>query len=160
LFYAQSFLGYPQIVGVFWTLCYEIQFYLVLVVGMGVVQRLERRTQQLAIARWLVFAPLWVLGLGCIAGYVDLQVALFSFAWPYFFLGVVVNWSHEATTGPLAFPLVALGTVVIAPFAPLQVTVAIATALAVYWVARAGVLESLTLGRVLQYLGRISYSLY
>ena len=159
LAYAQSFLGYPQIVGVFWTLCFEIQFYLVLVVGTGAVQRLERVTR-FPVARWLVFAPLWLLGLGCVAGYIDLPPALFTFAWPYFFLGVVVNWAHERTIGPVALALVAASALVLVPSAPLQICVALATALGIDLVGRAGGLATVTLGPVVQYLGKISYSLY
>lgn len=155
LFYAQSFLGYQQIVGVFWTLCFEVQFYLVLVLMMALVQRLESRH-----ARWFLFVPLWLVALGHAAGYLDLPRALFTFAWPFFFLGVIVNWTRDDAAGPVALSLVWLSAFFLFPTSPLEISVAVATSLAIYLVSRAGMLETLTLGRVLQYLGRISYSLY
>jgi peptidoglycan/LPS O-acetylase OafA/YrhL len=41
LFYAQDLLGYGKIVSIFWTLCYEFQFYIVLV-GLLVLTSYER----------------------------------------------------------------------------------------------------------------------
>jgi peptidoglycan/LPS O-acetylase OafA/YrhL len=158
VFYAQGFLGYPHIVGVFWTLCFEIQFYLVLVLGMGVVQAIERRAP--VSARWYVFLPLWGLGLACVAGYVNVHPALFVYAWPSFFLGVVVNWAYHRRAEGWVVPAIMLSSLVLLPVAPLEISVACATALTIHLVARAGRLETLTMGRALQYLGRISYSLY
>jgi peptidoglycan/LPS O-acetylase OafA/YrhL len=155
LFYLQSFLGYPQIVGVFWTLCFEIQFYLVLVIVTGLFQRLRSPR-----ARWLLFAPLWIAGLGGIAGCLDLPGGLFFFAWPYFFLGVIVNWARDAAAGPVALTAIWISSLVLMPSAALEVSVALATSIAIYLVSRTDRLEALTLGRGLQYLGRISYSLY
>lgn len=157
LFYLQGFLGYPQIVGVFWTLCYELQFYLALVVLTGLWQWLRPVLR----TRWLVFGPLWIASLVCVARSPDpTGEVVFVYAWPYFFLGVVVNWVHDREVPPLALAVVAVGTAAVLPFAPLKVGVALVTAAAIHAVAVAGQLASLTLGRGLQYLGRISYSLY
>lgn len=157
LFYLQGFLGYPQIVGVFWTLCYEIQFYLTLVILTGAWQ-----WQRAALrSRWIVFAPLWIASALCVASSPDpTREVVFVYAWPYFFLGVVVNWVHNREQPPLALALVAVGTAALLPFAPLKSGIAVLTAAAIYQVSVSGQLSSLTLGRALQYLGRISYSLY
>jgi hypothetical protein len=157
LFYLQGFLGYPQIVGVFWTLCYEIQFYLTLVVLFGIWQ-----WQRAALrSRWVVFAPLWIVSALCIAGSPEpTQEVLSVYAWPYFFLGVVVNWVHNCEEPPLVLAIVAAGTAALLPFAPLKAGVSLVTATAIYGVSVSDRLSSLTLGRFLQYLGRISYSLY
>ncbi|HEX4419921.1 MAG TPA: acyltransferase [Kofleriaceae bacterium] len=156
LFYLQAFLGYPQIVGVFWTLCYEIQFYLVLAIVVGVVQ------WKLAVlrSRWTLFAPLWLVAALCIAGVLDPTLALFVYGWPYFFLGVVVNWVHNRKEPALALAIVALGTAALIPFAAPRAIVALCTAGAIYGASVYGLLARWTLGRVLQYLGWISYSLY
>jgi peptidoglycan/LPS O-acetylase OafA/YrhL len=157
LFYLQGFLGYPQIVGVFWTLCYELQFYLALVVLTGVWQWLRPvlRTQ------WLVFGPLWVASLWCITTSPDpTDEALAVYGWPYFFLGVAVNWVHNGDEPPHVLAIVAAGTAALLPFVPLKAGIALVTAAAIFWVSASGELTSLTLGRALQYLGRISYSLY
>lgn len=156
LFYLQGFLGYPQIVSVFWTLCYEIQFYLTLVILAGAWQW-QRGVVR---SRWIVFAPLWLVSVLCIARVVEPTPALFVYAWPYFFLGVVVNWVHDREEPPLALAIVAAGTVALIPFAAPRAMVALATAIAIYLASVRGRLATLTLGRALQYLGRISYSLY
>ena len=157
LFYLQGLLGYPQIVGVFWTLCYELQFYLTLVVLAGVWQQLGSALR----SRWLVFGPLWIASLVCVARSPDpTQEVVFVYAWPYFFLGVAVNWVHNGEESPRALAIIAAGTAAVLPFAPLKVGAALVTAVAIYQVSIAGRLTSLTLGRALQYLGRISYSLY
>lgn len=157
LFYLQGFLGYPQIVGVFWTLCYELQFYLALVVLTGVWQWLRPALR----TRWAVFGPLWIASLVCVAASPDpTDGAVFVYAWPYFFLGAAVNWVHNREAPPLALAVIAAGTAAVLPFAPLKAGIALVTAGAIYAVSASGKLTSLTLGRVLQYLGRISYSLY
>jgi peptidoglycan/LPS O-acetylase OafA/YrhL len=152
--YAQSFLGYAQIVPVFWTLCYEIQFYLVLVLATGLVQR-----ARVPAARWLVFGPLWLLALGHVTGYVELPRALFTFAWPYFFLGVIVNWTRDRAAGPVALAAIWVSALVVFPTADAEITVAMLASIVLYAVSKADKL-GVTLGRGLQYLGRISYSLY
>jgi peptidoglycan/LPS O-acetylase OafA/YrhL len=157
LFYLQGLLGYPQIVGVFWTLCYEIQFYLTLVVLTGVWQ-----WQRAALrSRWVVFAPLWIVCVLCVASSPDpTQEVVFVYAWPYFFLGVVVSWVHDREAPGVSLAIIAAGTAALVPFAPLKVGVALVTAAAIYGASVSGRLASLTLGRLWQYLGRISYSLY
>jgi peptidoglycan/LPS O-acetylase OafA/YrhL len=160
LFYLQWFLGYPQIVGVFWTLCYEIQFYLVLALFLGVWQW----KRDWLPSRWVLFGPLWVFAALSITGVVQPTPALFVYGWPYFFLGVVLNWVHNREERPIAFAIVAAATLALTPFAPTKAVIGLITALvtagAIYLVSVQGWLATMTLGRVLQYLGRISYSLY
>jgi peptidoglycan/LPS O-acetylase OafA/YrhL len=157
LFYLQGFLGYPQILGVFWTLCFEIQFYLTLVILTGIAQ-----WPRIALpSRWIVFAPLWIASALCLASSPEPTLEfLFLYAWPYFFLGVVVNWVHNAKEPPAMLAIVGAGTAALLPFAPLKIGVALITAAAIHRVSVSGRLSSLTLGRLAQYLGRISYSLY
>lgn len=156
LFYLQGFLGYPQIVGVFWTLCYEMQFYLTLVILSGIAQW----PRAALLSRWVVFAPLWVASALCVALSPPALEPLFLYGWPYFFLGVTVNWVHNRKEPPLTLAIVVAGTAGLLPFAPLKTAVALVTAIAIHRVSVTGRLSSLTLGRVAQYLGKISYSLY
>lgn len=156
LFYIQGFLGYPQIVGVFWTLCYEIQFYLTLAILLAVWQW----KQDLLRSRWVLFVPLWVVSALAISGAIEPTVALFVYGWPFFFLGVAVNWVHNREQPPWTLAIVALATAALIPFAAPKAAVALVTATAIYLVSVQGRLGTMTLGRVLQYLGRISYSLY
>lgn len=159
LVYGQGFLGYPHIVGVFWTLCYEIQFYLVLVLVVAAIQVVARRGSSTAVA-WALFAALWLLSFACMGGYLAWTDALFLHAWPYFFLGVVVNWVHHRDVPRWILFVVGGSALVALPIVPLELGCAIVTAVAIDVVGRRGALATLTLGRGLQYLGRISYSLY
>jgi peptidoglycan/LPS O-acetylase OafA/YrhL len=164
VFYLQAYLGYPQIVDVFWTLCYEVQFYLVLVILTGVVAWQARLLR----SRWTLFAPLWLFSAACICTVAQpdgVQHALFAFCWPYFFVGVVLNWVHNREQPPIALLITALATALLVVFSSdprivAKVTTALVTAGLVYVVSVRGQLASLTLGRFFQYLGRISYSLY
>jgi len=169
LVYLQGFLGYPNIVGVFWTLCYEVQFYLTLILIVGGAQLLARRTSS---PSWLrsplvLFLPLWLVSLVIATGRIDVTEALFLYGWPFFALGVAINWVHNRQLRPMV--LVLLGATIVAAgmlvehnphFELLEIGAALVTAAAIYWVSRTGRLASLTLGRATQYLGRISYSLY
>lgn len=168
LFYLQGFFGYPNIVGVFWTLCYELQFYLALIVSTGLAQRILRSDLPTWLrSPWLLFIPLWLVALVSATGRTDLTDAMFLYGWPYFFLGVVVNWIHHKkiapwTLIPFIVTLVAAGTLSKgnAHFELPEVLAASITALAIFTVSQAGRLITLSLGSVFQYLGRISYSLY
>ena len=169
LVYLQGFFDYPNIVGVFWTLCYELQFYLALITLTGGTQRLVERISlpSWLRSRWVLFVPLWILSLWVATNRTNLTEAAFLYGWPYFFLGTLVNWIHHGkapswTLVPFLISLVAAGAVSQgnAHFELPEVGAACATALAIFTVARRGRLASWTLGRPLQYLGRISYSLY
>jgi peptidoglycan/LPS O-acetylase OafA/YrhL len=166
--YAQKFFGYPNIVGVFWTLCYEVQFYLMLVLMMGATQRLVASGPAVWWrSRWTIALPVWIFALICASGRLPLTEAFAIYCWPYFFLGVAVNWAHHNDIKPLTVGLLFAGSALALLFVqenihyqPEQIAMAILTAGSIFAVSRAGKLATWTLGRALQYLGRISYSLY
>ena len=168
MLYVQQFLGIPHLIGVFWTLCLEIQFYLAYVLLMFAVQRSNNR-------RWPVFGPVWLLSLAVGARLLRVRYAVFLWAWPYFFLGVITAWHHERRISSRAWAFVTGATSLIllwshsrwlsADDAPERTSIVAATTLALFLagLVRRGdrsLLQILTLGRPLQYLGRISYSLY
>lgn len=167
--YIQQFLGIPHLLGVFWTLCLEIQFYLVYVLAMLAAQRLGRDR------RWLVFGPLWLASILVATHIVHVRTAVFLGAWPYFFLGALTAWHHAGRITGRTWTLVTGVTGVLllwshsrwitADDAPQRTAVVVATALVLFVAGttrRGGrsLLHTVTLGRPLQYLGRISYSLY
>ena len=167
--YVQQFLGIPHLIGVFWTLCLEIQFYLVYVVAMSVVQRFAGQRS------WLVFGPLWLISLAVGARLLHVRSAVFLWAWPYFFLGAITAWHHEGRISRRTWALVTAATClpllashsrwITADDAPQRTAVVVATTLVLFFAggARRGggsLLHTLRLGPPLQYLGRISYSLY
>ena len=167
--YVQQFLGIPHLLVVFWTLCLEIQFYLVYVVAMGAVQRLAGERA------WLVFGALWLASLVVATEILRLRYAVFLWAWPYFFLGALTAWHHEGRIATRTWTLVTAATAAVLPWshspwlsdddAPQRAAVVLAVALLLLLAGRTrsagrSLLQTATLGRPLQYLGRISYSLY
>lgn len=169
MLYVQQFLGIPHLIGVFWTLCLEIQFYLAYVLLMCVVQQRSNDRP------WPVFGPVWLVSLAVATRLLHVRYAVFLWAWPYFFLGVITAWHHERRISSRAWALVTGATSLIllgshsrwisADDAPARTSIIAATTLALFLagLVRRGdrsLLQTLTLGRPLQYLGRISYSLY
>src|ERR1035441_190594 len=86
LFYLQDFLGIKPIVGIFWTLCLEIQFYLFF----GAFVLLKARTPISARTFAWMMLPLYLLSLACFWGLVPTLRGLFIPRWFEFFTGVVL----------------------------------------------------------------------
>jgi peptidoglycan/LPS O-acetylase OafA/YrhL len=161
LFYLQALTGHDHILGVFWTLCYEVQFYLLYVVCLGVGQKLARSPRSTVPWTAVVLVVTGVLGLGVEAGVLPLSSAWCLGAWPCFLLGVAAR-----AVVVRRLPFVVLAAVVIGLFATLWACGADAKGI-VTTGATALVLAGLgprlaqwSLGRPLQALGAISYSLY
>jgi peptidoglycan/LPS O-acetylase OafA/YrhL len=167
--YLQQFVGVPHLIGVFWTLCLEIQFYLAYVVLMLVAQRVARGQV------WFVFGPLWIVSLAIATNVLRLGHPWFLWAWPYFFLGAITAWHRAgrissrawiAITGATCLALMwSRSRWLTADDAPERIGVVAASALVLFLAGRKrrdgrSPLELVTLGRPMQYLGRISYSLY
>lgn len=159
LFYLQGFFGFRHIVGVFWTLCYEIQFYLILVTATGVAARFKN-------GRLFVFVPLWFFCIATAMNWIPLPQAFCFSRWPLFFLGVIVHWAFVEKSWPRwVVPVFAIGMVL--PIATLndwkwdlEVLVAALTAGLIALAAWRGWLTTVSMGPVVQFYGRISYSVY
>ncbi len=158
LFYLQDILGYPQISAIFWTLCIELQFYLMLVLLLLVCTRLHAKDS----AVWCVSA-LAAVSLVVDVNHIELPVrGLFVAHWHMFALGILTCWSLFKDIGwGWWFALVAaeLGfRFGLNPnAATLAPTVAAVTlVLAARWHPARHWLSS----ALAQYLGRVSYSLY
>jgi peptidoglycan/LPS O-acetylase OafA/YrhL len=154
---------------VFWTLCLEIQFYLAYVVLVFLAQRLARGRVE------LVLGPVWLLAIAVATGAIYVGHALFLWAWPYFFLGVVTSWQVAGRLSSRRWALITGATCVLllwshsrwitAHDAPERTAITAATTAGLYLAGRLrrdgrSLLQTATLGRPLQYLGRISYSWY
>lgn len=148
LFYGQEILGYLHLNPVFWTLCYEVQFYIVLALVL-----VTRSTAVLILAFCL--SLLWPLGV------VPELRGVFVNLFYAFLLGVGV---HFAWSFPRARPLflVYAGILLIASFihADLFALISSATALILVSAAIKGRIHDTLNWRWLQFLGMISYSLY
>jgi peptidoglycan/LPS O-acetylase OafA/YrhL len=187
LLYLQGLMGYENLSAGFWTLCIEVQFYLMYVVGQGVAQRLGSgnrpdRTTPVSWALPAVFAPIAVLslfvwnpGLGETT-WKDL-VSPLGWSWLsrsdpgrdfwithffcMFFLGCAAWWALDGRVSPRVFwGYVLLFIVRLAWLWSLDLTIALVAGVSIYLLGRMGRLTTALSWRPLQYLGRISYSLY
>ena len=155
LFYAQTILGYEHINIIYWTLCLEVQFYLIYCLMVYVRQKLNITHLTILLVCGLVSLvwPLKLLPDPLIKG-------LFLPFWHAFLLGVFVyhTWKKDLSVFFL------MSYVVILLLASLYyknefTLFALATAVLVTVAAQFGKLSSLN-WRSLQKLGLISYSLY
>jgi len=165
LIYAQDLLGYPHILPVFWTLCYEIQFYLMFV-GLLVVwgtteSRLSVKLRERAAT--LGWAALFAVSLCVNHGWIELPIhGLALERWFQFFLGVLTWWvmSRRVSWKAIAVAYVAIAaSIVAARDTPIQLLPVVVSAF-ILAVNHRHALGSVLGGRVLQFLGKISYSLY
>lgn len=155
-FYLEDILRVPKLNDVYWTLCLEIQFYLLFVLLLGLVRRKSRG------ARLLAFGPVTIYGLALVAGAPVREPAGACFSsWPLFFGGVLTCWCIHG----------GISRTVLALYATLLAAIGLARSDGMTFtaVATIGVLAFCDArptarfwleGRVLQYLGAISYSLY
>ena len=168
-FYLQNFLGYPHILPIFWTLCYEVQFYLVLVLSLVLLAQLRNGGMSAARTRMIAAAGLaigFVWSLCLFVGVLPaVHPALFLDRWFQFALGVLVYLYYRGQCR-LEVLVVAvtlcMGAAVLFGADAYRVTallVTVATAIAIVCslqFRRRGVFE----GATMQFLGRISYSVY
>lgn len=166
MFYAQDILrshavpGYFGVISVSWTLCLEVQFYLVLItlltLGCAVGRRWGRRGENALFA--LVLVPLTAYSL-----YLWFAARRFEFfdMWFMFFAGVALCWT---LTGRMQQRWLWLLVAAIVAGAGWQsdgrAYTAAGTVIAIYLAARTGGIYRWLGGGIWQYLGRISYSLY
>lgn len=148
LTYTQLFLNYASINDVYWTLCYEVQFYLVLVFWVMAAQRFGRSVYTMPFAA----AVLWGTGL---LG--NPMAGLFLDLWHGFFLGVLAYWAISSREARLAFCVLCVALIVSSP--PIFTIVCILTSAGLLIATRSGYIER-SPGRSLLFLGTISYSLY
>ena len=150
-----------------WTLCIEMQFYVVAVLGWGLAQRLFRRPnpdlpQPSALGLLTVFGPLALASLFHWRTMESTSPWVTHFLW-MFFLGMCTWWTLDRTV-----PRLVLLNLVIIAIVELYLdaewryenSMALLTALAIYVAGRLNSLHRWLNWGPLQYLGRISYSLY
>ncbi len=167
LTFLQDIFGHESFSAGIWTLCIEIQFYLVAVLGWLIAQRAFRRPQvneprPSARAIYSVFAPVAFISLFYWRGMDSTESLVIHFLW-MFFLGMATWWTLDGTISLVAFGLIAgIATVELVLFEKNQFEnlVALSTALAILVAGRQQKLDQWLNWPWLQYLGRISYSLY
>lgn len=164
VFYLQYISGVQPLLGVSWTLCLEIQFYLafilLLVLGQAGTRFLTR--SRMAGGQWVSVGLLLMTGLASLAfWYPSLANLTFFGAWFRFSLGVLTFWVLQGQAPRWTLWSFTLLIALLAVYTrDLRGTVAIATALMIYVCARRQRMERWLSGRIWQFFGRISYSLY
>ena len=168
--YLQEFLGYQHILPVFWTLCYEVQFYLVFVLSLVMLEKLRGAGVSADAARKVATVALAVsfcASLGIYLGRLPYpHPALFVDRWFQFAFGVVTylhcrgacdkRWIMAAVT------LCVVGGIALGAntYRITSTLLTAATGLAILASLRVRWWNALLIGPTMQFLGRISYSLY
>ncbi len=164
LFYLQDFLGIKDIVGVFWTLCMEVQFYLFFGAAILLFQRSSISGRTFG---WAML-PLYLLSIACFWDLVPSLRGLFLPRWFEFFTGVVLflSWRKQMTrTQLLVYQGALLLMVLINPptdngMAWLTTTTVLVISIVFAIAAQTGGIKTWFDTPVLRYFGNISYSLY
>jgi peptidoglycan/LPS O-acetylase OafA/YrhL len=165
VFYLQNLLGYTNLSVGFWTLCIEVQFYLLFALTLGFAQRLTAHCSDRSQgAHWLpllfCFAPLGLISLFSFSlnpDNTDWVIHFFAF----FFLGAMIWWTLEGRMPKLAFWALVAAILVRQRISPtLDMTVALIIGATIYLVIHTGRSERWLRFPWLQRLGTISYSLY
>jgi len=159
LVYMQYILGIGSVSDVYWTLCLEIQFYLLLVLLIALKQRAERATTE-TLAMAAVFGPVLLGSFFFAIGVLPTpQGGCFPF-WYAFAVGGAAQ-RVVAGRGWGALGVAAATSLIISVITGrLEGTVAAVTAVAIAIGHARGQLGTWLSWRPFQYLGRISYSLY
>jgi peptidoglycan/LPS O-acetylase OafA/YrhL len=179
VFYLECLLHYENISMGFWTLCIEMQFYLLFALMLGLAQWTAERIAERFAARspdaskpaaarhWTaafvlmaVFAPLAAMSLFKYS--LDSEnTDWLSHFFVCFFLGAMVWWTLDRRVPRWMFwAFIAAALYRQHNHWTLHMTVALTTTVAIYMVGRLGHLSDWLNFRPLQFLGRISYSLY
>jgi peptidoglycan/LPS O-acetylase OafA/YrhL len=154
LLYVQEILQYPEINDVFWTLCLELQFYLIYVLLLAAAPRKTTVVVLFTVASISLFWPIGIITTGLWPG-------SFLPLWHGFLLGMGAYWSWRKPALALFFGAFAFLVLVFSvrrgdAFS----TTCAATACLLWSFAMTGQISTLLNWSWLQFLGAISYSLY
>jgi peptidoglycan/LPS O-acetylase OafA/YrhL len=160
-FYLPRFFHRPMILSIAWTLALEVQFYLIFVLIAWVDQTISRAREASAVGVAIVFG-LAVVSLVRAAGLEKDSLAVwFIDAWYLFAMGVLTFWavSGRASAAPL-FALIAAVLAVSLWRSQSEMLVGAVSAAIIYAAGVRGRMGTWLSGRIIQYLGGISYSIY
>lgn len=170
ILYLQDFLGIRQIAAIYWTLCIEIQFYIVfcLVLALDTAYRRNGQTSQLNLKMWL-FTAITIYSLLVFAEILPSPMrGLFVPFWILFCMGAAAfHWGLRQRENQWAFPLLVLSAILagfyhvkLKGLYNLNLGLACAVAVLLFIGARCNRLGSWLNTPILQYLGSRSYSIY
>jgi peptidoglycan/LPS O-acetylase OafA/YrhL len=162
IFYLQDWLGFGQINEVYWTLCCEIQFYILFCFLLGVGRIFaksdaDHRAGTIVCFVAALFSALWPLGIFSGPG---LRGSCLP-TWHAFLIGVFAYWALRKQIPAIWFYI--LGAILLGGGIIHQTDFTIAAVVVAGWflfLGMRGSLESTMNWRWIQWLGAISYSLY
>jgi peptidoglycan/LPS O-acetylase OafA/YrhL len=162
-FYVQRILHIQQILPVAWSLCMEVQLYLLYIILLWVIQRIISRFRLSArgasAAHVLVILPPLLLSLWLHRHHWAVPWVLRS--WYLFAMGILVCWAMEGRIGPSALVMVGLLEVFWGILRnDHHVLVCVGIAGLIFAASRGNGLTRWLRQGIFQYLGRISYSLF
>jgi peptidoglycan/LPS O-acetylase OafA/YrhL len=167
VFYLQHIAGYPDIIDVLWSLCIEIQLYLVFVGGLALVQVVSSRSSLLGHRETLVafclFTALATLALFREFGVFSWDKATWFLSfWHEFFLGALVSWAlrRKIPFAALLAYLAMMGLALAVLAGNLQLSVTTSTGCVLALAGWRGWLRNGLNIWGLQLLGRTSYGFY
>lgn len=163
IFYLQGLLNLDKISPVFWTLCLEVQFYIAFIALIGVAQFLQQRTD----LRESRIVPSILVFSGSIsvvqAVFFDFhEKVILSSSWYLFTIGILICWVSEKK-GNAYWLWIHLTSLMIFSFIQPwngEVTVALGTGILIWRASRLDKMHYWLSAKWIQYLGKISYSLY
>ncbi len=151
--YVQGLLELKQINAVYWTLCYEIQFYLVLCALIGLSQKVSSKRPQLIFVPVAIVSLVWGLGIR----QENLVPGLFLNLWYAFLLGVFSYWAWSNKMRRIWFYIYAIGILASSLWrSDTFALICCGTSMLLLYGGGRNWLN----WRWLQFLGTISYSLY
>ena len=167
--YLQDILQLGQIIGAAWTLCLEVQFYLLFIILMAVYQWLRCNFETNNQYALVVFLPLLLVSCCSRIGIINIPIpGLCISYWYMFFYGVILCWIMEHKIRDVWFILFSLLIIGI-----LQITsqladeshqaadlVLVLTGLLIFASIKLKKLGLWLNSNILLYFGQISYSLY
>ncbi|WP_257450571.1 acyltransferase family protein [Archangium lipolyticum] len=165
LLYLQDVLGYGQLNIAFWTLCIEFQFYLAFAVLLGCAQALSRWSGRDGVLT-MFFSVLFVVSLAWPMGLVEMRShqphMMYLPSHVFIFLaGALTWWTLEGRLPRAVWYAFVLGLWGLFLWKlDSRVFVTAATSSILYAAGRSHRLYTWLAARPLQYLGRISYSIY
>lgn len=169
MFYVQTFLGYQHILPVFWTLCYEVQFYLVFVLSLIALQRLAEWHSSVSFQRLcatLLLVLSFAVSLATYASLLPMPLeGLFIDRWFQFLLGAIgylyVRGDVRSSSLIIAIVTCLCATLVAADaYRATSIAVCCATICLIIVSIRNDRFAAISAAPLLQWLGLLSYSLY
>lgn len=165
-FYLQNLLGYGDIIDIFWTLCFEIQFYLALIALFVFRRKLDQWLGR-PTTEWLAATALSILFIYSV--FIRFEVfglvghpGVATIRWYQFFMGTCVWWvvSERVTWHVLPAMWLLLAAVILSTSSSALELLPIAISALLWWSYRKDKMLTVFSGRTLLFLGGISYSLY